>query len=129
MYVLVDNNDSDRIVATADFDIWGEFNTPLNMTVHELLVSFPIHPNYGRIGPPGAYFWNAGDPQPDFAIDPTKTEKAMIDNDQWANDEVLTAFAEIIIDEINVLRQQHSLADRTLAQLKTAIKNRVKAKQ
>ncbi len=38
---------------------------------------------------------------------------------------LLRAFAEVIKDEINILRGQHGLADRTLAQLRTAIKNKV----
>jgi hypothetical protein len=37
----------------------------------------------------------------------------------------LRAFADIVKDEINILRSQHGLGDRTLAQLKTAIKNRI----
>ena len=37
----------------------------------------------------------------------------------------MRAFADILREEINTLRTLHSLADRTLAQLKTAIKNRV----
>ena len=35
------------------------------------------------------------------------------------------AFADILKDEINILRAQHGLAPRTLTQLKNAIKNRV----
>jgi hypothetical protein len=35
------------------------------------------------------------------------------------------AFADILIDEINILRAEHSLGDRTLAQLKTAMLNRI----
>ncbi len=38
---------------------------------------------------------------------------------------LLRAFAEVVKDEINILRGQHGLADRTLAQLRTAIKNKV----
>jgi hypothetical protein len=38
---------------------------------------------------------------------------------------MMIAFADVIKDEINILRQQHSLSDRTLEQLKTAIKNRI----
>ena len=37
----------------------------------------------------------------------------------------LRAFADILREEINSLRTLHSLPDRTLAQLKTAIQNRV----
>lgn len=38
---------------------------------------------------------------------------------------LLRALADIIKDEINVLRAFHSLPDRTLTQLKTAIQNRI----
>lgn len=41
------------------------------------------------------------------------------------NKRVLRAFAEVVVDEINILRAQHSLADRTLSQLVTAIKNKI----
>lgn len=48
------------------------------------------------------------------------SEKARIDNER-----VLVAFAEVVMDEINLLRAEHALPDRTLAQLKTAIKNKI----
>lgn len=35
------------------------------------------------------------------------------------------AFALVVLDEINVLRAQHSLADRTISQLKTALRNKL----
>lgn len=38
---------------------------------------------------------------------------------------IFRAFAEVMKDEINVLRAQHSLPDRTISQLKTAIKNKI----
>lgn len=38
---------------------------------------------------------------------------------------LLRAFAEVVKDEINILRGQHGLAARTLAQLRTAIRNKV----
>lgn len=38
---------------------------------------------------------------------------------------LLIAFADIIRDEINILRSQHGLPDRTLTQLKNAINNRM----
>ena len=38
---------------------------------------------------------------------------------------MMIAFADIIKDEINILRNQHGLPNRTLAQLKTAIGNRI----
>jgi len=53
-------------------------------------------------------------------LDSKELEKLRIDNEK-----VLIAFATIVKDEINILRAQHSLTARTLAQLKTAIKNEV----
>ena len=38
---------------------------------------------------------------------------------------IMTAFAAILVDEFNILRAEHGLADRTLAQFKTAIENRI----
>jgi len=38
---------------------------------------------------------------------------------------VLRALADVIKDEINILRAEHGFADRTLVQLRTAIKNKV----
>lgn len=38
---------------------------------------------------------------------------------------LLRAFAALVMDELNTLRALHSLAPRTFAQLRTAIKNKV----
>ena len=38
---------------------------------------------------------------------------------------ILRAFAEVIMDEINILRGQHGLAERNLSQLVTAIKAKI----
>ena len=35
------------------------------------------------------------------------------------------AFAQVLLDEINILRSQHALPDRTMGQLSTAIKNKL----
>jgi len=43
------------------------------------------------------------------------------------NERVLKAFAEVVMDEINILRATHSLSARTLSQLVTAIKNKINA--
>ena len=48
------------------------------------------------------------------------TQKNRIDNEK-----VLTAIAKVMMDEINILRAEHSLTARTLAQVKTAIKSEV----
>jgi hypothetical protein len=39
---------------------------------------------------------------------------------------LIRAFAEVVKDEVNILRAYHSLPDRTLAQLKAAIKAKLK---
>jgi hypothetical protein len=39
---------------------------------------------------------------------------------------ILRAFALVVLDEINILRAQHSLSARTAEQLRTAIKNKLK---
>ena len=38
---------------------------------------------------------------------------------------LLRAFAEVVLDELNNLRAQHGLAARTMAQLRTAIRNKI----
>jgi len=38
---------------------------------------------------------------------------------------IMIAFADILVSEINILRAEHGLSDRTLQQLKTAIINRI----
>ena len=38
---------------------------------------------------------------------------------------IMRAFAGVVLDEINTLRTVHSLPDRTLVQLKTAIRNKL----
>ena len=38
---------------------------------------------------------------------------------------ILRAFAEVVLDEINLLRAQHSLPARTLAQLRTAVRSKL----
>jgi hypothetical protein len=39
---------------------------------------------------------------------------------------ILKAFVAVVFDEINILRQQHSLPDRTAAQVEAAIKAKLK---
>ena len=38
---------------------------------------------------------------------------------------IMTAFSAILVSEINILRSEHGLSNRTLSQLKTAIENRI----
>lgn len=59
------------------------------------------------------------DPTNDIGVDRTEARQK-IDNER-----VLRAFAEVVMDEINILRSQHGLADRTLGQLVTAIKSKI----
>jgi len=40
---------------------------------------------------------------------------------------VLKAIAELLVDEFNILRALHALPDRTFAQLRTAIRNKIDA--
>ena len=100
-----------------------------------------------------AHFWHDPDLSAVLAVDPiywkesggvfsemTASEKAAKDaeiaaadlaldrrlaKDEIDNKRVLRAFAEVVMDEINILRGQHALADRTLSQLVTAIKNKI----
>ncbi len=41
------------------------------------------------------------------------------------NQSIMRAFTEVVLDEINTLRAQHSLAARTLSQLKTAVRGKL----
>ena len=49
-----------------------------------------------------------------------------VHNKKRLDDErVIKALALVTMDEINILRGQHSLTDRTLAQLKTAVRGKL----
>lgn len=72
----------------------------------------------------------------DVVSEMTQPEKDVIDlaeleasKDATANtidvDPYLRAFALIMLDEINILRNAHGLNDRTAAQLKTALRNKL----
>ena len=64
-----------------------------------------------------------------FALDDKNQEEANKAAEYFQNDpqfrRVMIAFAAILVDEINILRAEHGLSDRTLSQLKTAITNRI----
>ena len=50
-------------------------------------------------------------------------------SDDWSDfeikfDKLMKAFALVVLDEINALRSQAGLSTRTIAQLKTAVKNK-----
>jgi hypothetical protein len=81
----------------------------------------------------GADCRNATQPEIDNFVVAEDSDEAIMDR-EGAKDlfdshprmrKLMIAFADIIKDEINILRDQHGLADRTLAQLKTAINNRI----
>jgi hypothetical protein len=55
--------------------------------------------------------------------DATRAKEYFQDHPQFRR--IMTAFASILVDEFNILRAEHSLNDRTLSQLKTAILNRI----
>ncbi len=40
---------------------------------------------------------------------------------------IMRAFAEVVLDEVNILRAQHGLAPRTLVQLKQAVRAKLSA--
>ena len=48
-----------------------------------------------------------------------------VERDKLDNEKILKAFAELLVDEFNILRALHALPDRTFAQLRTAIRNKV----
>jgi hypothetical protein len=95
---------------------------PAGWSLVEYGGSFPAHPILGASASPVSYTWDGEAPVPDMTIDPLASEKADVDGDRLANDVVLLAFAKVVIDEFNILRQQHGLADRDITQVKTAIK-------
>lgn len=57
----------------------------------------------------------------DQAIDDANTAES--DIDKWAA--INKAFAKVVLDEINLLRVNAGLSERTLTQLKNAIKNKM----
>lgn len=50
-------------------------------------------------------------------------EKSRLDDIQ--GERVLRGIVKVLVDELNILRSQHSLPDRTLAQARTAILNEI----
>lgn len=51
--------------------------------------------------------------------------KEALDNQTADTNALIRALAFVVMDEINILRAQHSMADRTAAQLRTTIKNKI----
>jgi hypothetical protein len=56
-------------------------------------------------------------------------EKAILPDDIYDHitRRVLKAFALVVLDEVNLLRSQHGLVERTAAQLRTAVKSKLKS--
>lgn len=48
-----------------------------------------------------------------------------VERDRLDNEKILKAFAELLVDEFNILRAIEGLPPRTFAQLRTAIRNKV----
>lgn len=65
----------------------------------------------------------------DHGSDSLATRKRMareyLENSPDAFVDLMLAFADVIKDELNILRGHHGLAPRTLAQFKTAMKNKL----
>ena len=62
------------------------------------------------------------------AVDAQRAADAVAQNiqankDRFDNEDILRAVVKLMIDEVNTLRALHSLADRTAAQARTAIRN------
>ncbi len=72
------------------------------------------------------YIANQVDRDNDFADKLANQETDRVRN-TFDDDErrLLRAFAELLVDELNTLRAFHGLAPRTLAQLRTAIRNKI----
>lgn len=50
-----------------------------------------------------------------------------IEKSSFDQGRLLKAFAELLVDELNILRALHGLAPRTFAQLRNAIRNKIDA--
>jgi hypothetical protein len=64
-----------------------------------------------------------------LAIDDRNQKDADKAKEYFKNDpefrRIMIAFADVLVSELNILRTEHGLNDRTLSQLKTAILNRI----
>lgn len=89
-------------------------------------------------GVPRRYWKAPSDWSPDGAgpVEMTQSEKDAVDaaaqteaDDncmaQFDTRDALAAFALLVLDEINTLRAEHGLSERTVAQLKAAIRNKL----
>lgn len=68
---------------------------------------------------------NARDAEIAAAAEQADKDQQKLRLDDIEGERVLRGLVKVLIDEINILRQQHALADRTLAQARTAILNEI----
>ena len=118
--------------------------TVLNRTTKQLILSantpgYPvgdwiINPNMSAVvGYESKYWIITGDVislMDQTARDAVDAQELSDSRDSIANEldhleGIMRAFAGVVLDEINTLRTEHSLPDRTLAQLKTAIRGKL----
>ncbi len=85
------------------------------------------------VGQPVRYWEVSGDiislanPGQRNAIDAAllSVQSDSIANELETSQTIMKAFSLVVLDEINVLRAQHSLSARTIAQLKVAVRNKL----
>lgn len=116
----------------------------LNRTTRQYLesVNTPDYPTQGWIhspdlsavdGQPAKYWAISGDTVTLMsageraAVDAAEaaTRKDSVADELDRTETIMRAFAEVVLDEINVLRQRASLQARTLEQLKTAVRGKL----
>lgn len=129
---LYRKNGGEVLRATIDDTVWSGIDS-----TYYGIVSDPTAPDGEDLVPTKIFdagsIRNATQPE----IDSFPTHKDTDDNliqrtaadtrlDSGISDaKLIKALAAVVMDEINILRAQHGLADRNLAQLKTAIKNKL----
>ena len=100
----------------------------------ETVAEYIEEPNLTAVqGQPSKYWVISGDTvslMPQAARDVVDAALLSASRDSTANqlgriEDVLRAFALTVLDEINVLRSQHSLSPRTIAQLKNAVRSKL----
>ena len=100
----------------------------------EPLANYISDPDLSAVaGEPSKYWTITGDvitlkSQPDQDIIDFADNEARLDNIADDIDQAQTylkAFAEVMLDQLNTLRAEHALPAATLAQLKTAVRNKL----
>jgi len=101
------------------------------------VVDWFINPDVSAVAVISRRYWKR--PLADPVLEMTQAEKDAVDAAQTASDtaadrvtnkghldvRVAKAFAKLLLDEINILRAQHALAPRTVAQLRTVLENEI----